>query len=398
VLFQPQGQIEIGLFNRIAEAGLKLLGDGYLVRDKLENPDAILVRSEKIDTDKYPNLIAIARAGAGVNTITVDKATARGICVFNTPGANSNAVAELVMTMIGAQMRNLFEAAQFVRTNLHFDLPRIEAFIEANKKKFVGRELFGQTLGVIGLGHIGVRVANLGVQKGMKVIGFDAYLTLENAHQLNKDVQLATSMEVILEEADVITVHVPLTETTRNLIGATQIDRMKRRPMLVNYSRRGIYDEKALFEAFESDKVASYISDFPNPELLHPKVIFTPHVGASTEESEEKCAEMAVLQLKAFLESGTVTNSVNFPPTELVAGQNVHTRLVVVNRDVPNMIATITGALGEKNINITGIINHSNEQIGYNLIDVASEVSPEILSDIENIVDVLNVRPIVMKK
>jgi len=279
-----------------------------------------------------------------------------------------------------------------------YDAERLEKIVEDNKARFVGRELTAQTLGVVGLGQVGVRVANLGVQKGMRVVGFDTHLSIQNAHQLDRKVELMKKLDDLLALSNIITVHVPLTDATSNLIGAVQIERMQNGTMLVNYSRKGVCDDAAVLAGIEGDKIGSYVSDFPTPELLrNTKVICTPHLGASTEESEDKCAEMAVRQLKAFLETGSVTNSVNFPTLELMPKPNVRTRLVVVNRDVPKMIATITGAIASEGVNITGYVNDGNGVIGYNLIDIESEVSPEVLSRINQTPDVLNVRAIPMR-
>ena len=395
MLYQPKRPVRIAEFNKISAAGTSLLGADYVLGKEIETPDAILVRNAHIDTGLFPTLVAIARAGAGVNTITVDKATEKGICVFNTPGANANAVAEQVMTMIGAQMRNIFDAVLFVRTlNAGFDKARLEKYIEEKKGQFVGHELAGKVLAVIGLGQIGVRVANLAVQKGMRVIGYDAYLSVRNAHQLDRKVEVVETLDRAIEKANVVTVHVPLSKDTKHLIGASQLVRMPAGVMLVNYSRGDIYDDAAVLAGLAMGQVGSYITDFPTPELIiNPRVIATPHQGASTEQSEENCAVMACTQLKLFLEQGTVVNSVNFPPTELTVSPGTKTRLVVVNRNVPGVIASVTNVLGECGMNIVGSINRGNDKVGYNLIEVASEVPPEVLARIAAADNVLSVRP-----
>ncbi|MBI2613075.1 phosphoglycerate dehydrogenase [Candidatus Kaiserbacteria bacterium] len=398
MLTKPDFLARIGTLNNIAPAGLNIFGNTYLVRKEMESPDALIVRSAKVGPDQFPGF-AIARAGIGVNNIDVEEATRLGICVFNTPGGNARAVAELVTDMIGAQSRHVFAAVQFARSLYGYTDPHIEEMVEQKKKDFVGNQLAGKTLGVIGLGKIGVLVANLGIHQGMRVIGLDTMLTVPNAHQLSPQVELAKTLEQVLEAAHFVTVHVPLVPENKHLINGAQIPLMRNGATLVNYARREICDEKAVLAGIESGKLAAYITDFPTKELVaHPRVIATPHLGASTEESEETCAVMAARQLRDFFESGTVVNSVNFPTVELVPDRAVRTRLVVVNRDVPNMIAEITSALGENGINIARSRNESNGKIGYNLIDVNGTVPHDIVDRISAVDNVLKVRAIPMNR
>ncbi len=379
------------VLNNVSKTGLKLLHDHEVGRD-VTNPEAIIVRSTEVDTDWYPNLVTVARAGAGVNNVTVTKATEKGICVFNTPGANANAVAELVFIILGLYARHVDKALRFVQT-LSGDDVDITTQVEAEKSKFTGFELTGKTLAVIGLGKIGVLVANAGIKWGMKVIGYDAFPTNANMHKLDARVEIARRMEEVLAVADVLSVHVPFSVKTKHLIGAAQIALMKDDCILMNYAREGIYDDAAVLEALTIGKVKAFITDFPTRALCeNDRVICTPHLGASTVESEENCAVMAAQQLLNYLEYGVVTNSVNFPVVEVFPTQTIKTRLAIVNKDVPNMIAVIAGVLGEAQINIHALTNESNGKIGYNLIDVDVDVSEVLAERIRQLPNILRVR------
>ena len=387
----------IATLNKISPEGLHLFGSDYEVADGLSKPDAILVRSAPLDTDGYPETLAIARAGAGVNNITVEKATAAGIAVFNTPGANANAVAELVFTVLGYSVRNVGEGIAFAtKTAGEVDSDKeLDEKMEKGKSKFAGHELAGKTLGVIGLGKIGVIVANLGVQHRMKVVAFDPFPSIDNIHQLDASVRIAKSMAEVSAAADILSVHVPLSDKTRSLINAQFLDGMKSGAILLNYSRGPIVEEKAVVAALDSGKLQSYLNDFPTKALAsHPKVVCTPHLGASTEESEENCAVMAVNQLKAYLELGNVVNSVNFPVTESIPHESIRTRLIVINKDVPNLIATVTQILGAAGVNIASYVNKSNGKVGYNIVDIAGDIPAELVSKIAGSPDVIRVRTI----
>ncbi len=385
---------KIKTLNNISPLGLKLFGDNYTVKADETEPDAVLVRSAIVDTDEIPSMLAIARAGAGVNNISIDKATEKGVCVFNTPGANANAVAELVFIMLGIAARKIHKSLDFTQALAsESDDKVIGEKVEKGKAQFSGFELQGKTLGVIGLGKIGVLAANAGLQHGMQVIGYDPFPTVANVHLLNPKVEIRHKLDDILTRADVISVHVPLSEKTRHLIGEAQLKRAKQGVILMNYARKGIYDDQAVIAALDAGQVSMYLSDFPYKALLgRPNVICTPHLGASTAESEENCAVMAVNQLKNYLEYGVVANSVNFPITEVYPEASTRTRLVVINKDVPNMIAQITQVVGGAGINIGSFTNASNGKIGYNIIDVEADVSDAVVDAIKGIGNVIRVR------
>jgi D-3-phosphoglycerate dehydrogenase / 2-oxoglutarate reductase len=387
----------IATLNKISPEGLGLFGSEYEVADGLAKPDAILVRSAQLDTDGYPETLAIARAGAGVNNITVDKATAAGIAVFNTPGANANAVAELVFTVLGVYARNILPGIQFAReTAAATDSDKeIDEKVEKGKGKFAGFELAGKTLGVVGLGKIGVLVANQGIRSGLKVVAFDPFPAVENIHLLSPEVKIAKSTSEVTKVADILSVHVPLSDKTRGLVDTAFLSGLKDGAILVNYSRGPIVKEADVIAALDSGKVRAYLHDFPSKALnAHAKAVGTPHLGASTEESEENCATMAVNQLKGYLELGNVVNSVNFPVTESVPSDKVKTRLIVINKDVPNKIAAITKVLGDAGVNIASFVNKSNGKVGYNIIDVEGEVPAAAVDAVKSSDDVIRVRTI----
>ena len=383
------------LLNDISQSSITVFGENYIVGRAWEDPEGILVRSTPVDTDKYKRLVAVARAGAGVDTITVEKATNRGIAVFNTPGANANAVAELVFIMIGQYARSVRDALEFVRSlaGLCTTKEEIHAHIEKGKSRFTGFELGGKTLGVIGLGNIGVRVANRGLVYGMRVVGYDSLPTLSNMHLLDARVEIAPRLEDVLVCADIVTVHVPLIPSTRHLIGGKEIARMKRDVILVNYAREGIYDDTAVLSAHADGQVRVYITDFPTPQLMDKSfVVCTPHLGASTAESVEKSSMMAAECLRKYLAYGVVSNSVNFPILATMPRSTTRTRIMVVNRDVPKMIAKMTRTLGAVGVNIQSMANESNGTIGYNIIDIDDVMPDGIVQQIERIKDVLRVR------
>lgn len=387
----------IATLNKISPEGLNLFGSEYEIADGLSSPDAILVRSAQLDTDGYAGTLAIARAGAGVNNITVEKATAAGICVFNTPGANANAVAELVFTVLGSYARNVLPGIQFARDTAPATESdkELDEKVEKGKGKFAGFELAGKTLGVIGLGKIGVLVANLGVQHRMKVVAFDPFPSIDNIHALEPMVQILKSMAQVAAACDILSIHVPLSDKTRGIVNAQFIAGMKDGAILVNYSRGPVVAEADVIAAMESGKLRAYLNDFPSKALVnHPKSICTPHLGASTEESEENCATMAVTQLRGYLELGNVVNSVNFPLCESIPDAAVKTRLIVINKDVPNMIATVSQILGAAGVNIASYNNKSNGKVGYNIIDVEGEIPASAVEAVQASADVIRVRVI----
>jgi D-3-phosphoglycerate dehydrogenase len=385
------------VLNEVSQNGLNVFGDQKVGQDVI-NPTAIIVRSAKVNTDQYPDLVAVARAGTGVDNISIAKATEKGVCVFNAPGANANAVAELVFIMLGLHARRVDKALQFIH-DLDWNDADTATKVEAGKSKFTGFELTGKTLGVIGLGKIGVLVSNAGIERGMRVIGYDAFPTLAGMHRLNPKVEIVRHMEEIFASADIISVHVPLTEKTRNLIGTDQIALMKPDCIVMNYSRDGIYDDEAVIEALTARKIAAFITDFPTKTLCqNPHVICTPHLGASTAESEENCSLMAARELKNYLEYGVVNNSVNFPEIEMFLSQTIRTRLAIASKDMPNMIAAITGVLGDAGVNIQSLANGSNGTISYNLVDLEVDVDDQLIKRIRHLPGVLRVRALKFSK
>jgi len=385
----------VKLLNAIALEGLALLADGFTVGPDVDDPHALLVRSATVDTDAYPSLAAVARAGAGVNNITVDKATQRGICVFNNPGANANAVAELVFTMLGLSARNLHLAVEFCRGLSALADEEISQQVEGRKAAFRGLELAGKTLGVIGIGKIGVLVANGGIPRRMRVVGYDPFPALENIHALSAEVTLARSLDEVLRQADILTLHLPLNDKTRGFVDAELIACLPAGAVLVNFARGPLVDEAAVLAALNRGQLSRYVTDFPSAALLrHPAVLASPHLGASTEESEEHCATMAAAALRDYLQYGTITHSVNFPIAESIPAKNVHTRLIMINRDIPDMIGFASHTIGDAGINIASYLNESNGVIGYNIIDLEQPLPLEVVARIEAHPGVLRTRTI----
>ncbi|MCI5218254.1 MAG: 3-phosphoglycerate dehydrogenase [Candidatus Electrothrix sp. LOE2] len=388
----------IAVLNTVASEGLDLFGENYQLYADPKDALGLVVRSSPVDLDAFPNLAAIARAGAGVNNIPADDASERGICVFNTPGANANAVVELLFTMLGISLRNVDQGMAFCAGLQGDDEEKLNAEIEARKKSFKGLEMSGKTLGVIGLGQIGVRAANMGIHHNMRVIGYDPYPVMDNIHGLLPDVELAKARRDLLAQSDFVSLHVPLNKNTRGLVNQEFIDFMKEDALLFNYARGPVVDEDAVLKALDSGRIAGHISDFPSPRLInHEKVLLTPHLGASTAESEENCACMAVKELKGYLEYGNITHSVNFPNVESIPTVWVHTRLIVINKDTPGMIGLMSNILGRHGINIMSYTNKSNGTVGYNIIDTATAVSPEVCREIEAVDGVIRTRVIPLK-
>ncbi len=389
-------QFRIKKINAIAQEGLNLLDEKYSVKDDESDPHGIVVRSTPVDTDDYSSLLAVARAGAGVNNITVDKATEKGVCVFNTPGANANAVVDLVFPMIGTWKRNIFKGIQFCQSLAEIEPDKVSAEVEARKAAFRGYEIQGKNLGVVGLGQIGVRLANGGVHRFMNVKGYDPSPALQNIHQLLPEVTLTRSLAAAIGDADIVSCHIPLNDGTRGMVNEEFISKMKKGAMLVNYSRGPIVDEDAVIAALDAGHLECYLCDFPTEKTIgHEKILTTPHLGASTTESEENCATMAVKELSAYLEYGNVVHSVNFPNIESIPAQKVHTRLIVINKDVPGMIGVITNLIGNYHLNIESFRNQSNGTVGYNIIDLESAVPEELLEEINKNEDVIRTRTIV---
>jgi D-3-phosphoglycerate dehydrogenase / 2-oxoglutarate reductase len=379
--------------NNVSAKGLERLPrERYEVASGIERPDAVLVRSADMHALTLPDsVLAVARAGAGTNNIPVAAFAARGIPVFNTPGANANAVKELVIGSLFLAARNIGPAWQFARAQSGDD-KTIDAAVEKGKKNFVGFELPGRTLGVIGLGAIGVEVANCAQALGMKVLGYDPQITVQRAWTLSSSVQQAVSLDDLFARSDVVTVHVPLNDATRNLVNAARIALMRKGGVVLNFARGGIVDAAAVVAALDAGHLHAYVCDFPSNALKdHPKVITLPHLGASTEEAEENCAVMAAEQLRDFLENGNIRNSVNYPEAVMPRLPGT-TRLVVTNSNVPNMVGQISTTLAAAGVNIADLLNKSRGEYAYTLIDADGAISPATLAQIRGIHGVLSAR------
>jgi D-3-phosphoglycerate dehydrogenase / 2-oxoglutarate reductase len=379
--------------NNISPRGLERLPrELYEVGPEVAEPDAILVRSAELDPAAIPlSVRAIARAGAGVNNIPVAQMSGRGVPVFNAPGANANAVKELVLAGLLLAARNLGPAWLFTRA-LEGDDETIDREVERGKRQFVGFELPGRTLGVVGLGAIGVEVANSALALGMKVLGYDPQITVQRAWQLSASVEQALSLEDLFARAEAITVHVPLNEATSGLVNARRLALMKPGGTLLNFARAGIVDDAAVIAALDAGRLRGYVCDFPNNALKgHSKVITLPHLGASTGEAEENCAIMAADQLREFLENGNVRNSVNYPEAVLPRLPGT-TRFSIANRNVPNMVGQISTALAMHRINIADLLNKSRGDYAYTLIDADGALGAEVVEEIRAIAGVLSAR------
>jgi len=379
--------------NSISARGLaRLPRERYEVGPEVKQPDAILVRSAEMRGSEVPACVrAIGRAGAGVNNIPIEEMSRRGIPVFNTPGANANAVKELVLAGLFLAARNIGPAWLFARA-LAGDDEAIETAVESGKKNFVGFELPGRTLGVVGLGAVGVEVANSALALGMRVLGYDPQLTVQRAWQLSSSTEQALSLEDLFTRADAVTVHVPLTEETRKLVNATRLALMKKEGTILNFARAAIVDDQAVLAALDAGRLHAYVCDFPKRALKdHPKVITLPHLGACTGEAEENCAVMVAGQVRDFLENGNIRNSVNYPEAVLPRAPN-STRLAIANSNVPNMVAQISTCLAAEGINIADLLNKSRGEYAYTLIDADGIVSAELLARIRAIHGVLSAR------
>lgn len=381
--------------NNISSVGLdRLPRDKYEVASEFQHPDGILLRSFKMHEMEIPaTLKAVGRAGAGVNNIPVDKMSAKGVVVFNAPGANSNAVKELVIAGMLMACRNIAQSWDFAR-NLQGSDEEINKQTEAGKKNFGGFELPGRTLGVVGLGAIGVRIANAAVSLGMKVIGFDPNITVRGAWQLDSSVLQANSVDELLNKSDFVTFHVPLVDSTRNLINEDRLKTMKDNVVVLNFARGGIVDDEAMVKALDSGKAYAYVCDFPSNLLKnHPRVVTLPHLGASTREAEENCAVMVAEQVRDYLENGNVINSVNFPEVVMPRTEGAF-RLSVVNSNVPNMLGQISSSLAKAGLNIIDMLNKSRGELAYTLVDVDKAVPQSSIDEIAAIDGVLAIRAI----
>ncbi len=389
---------KIQTLNKISAKGLDEFDrEHYEIASEILNPDAILVRSGDMHTMDVPETLkAIARAGAGTNNIPISQMSDKGVVVFNTPGANANAVKELVIAALFIASRPIIQAHEWAKT-LTGNGANIPDMAEKGKSQFVGPEIKGKTLGVIGLGAIGAKVANTASELGMKVIGFDPFISVDSAWALSRSIKKAESLDALLSKSDYITLHLPQTADTKALINADRIASMKKGVRVLNFSRGGLVVNEDMIAALKDGKISCFVSDFTDEELLQcPNVICLPHLGASTPEAEENCAVMAVNQIRDFLETGAIVNSVNFPKCKIDEPIPANgTRLAISNKNIPNMVGQITTVLADAKQNISAMINHNRDEIAYNLIDIEGSVDEDTLNKLRNIEGIINVRAIV---
>ena len=382
-------------FNNIAEAGLNVFTSNDLTVDE-NSPDALILRSKVLTEEDLANsLRCIGRAGAGTNNIPIELATKKGIVVFNTPGANANAVKELVICGMLLASRGIIQGNIYSKSLSGQDADELNKSMESQKKSFKGNELKGKVLGIIGLGAIGSELAQAAEVMGMKIIGYDPYISIDAAWRLPKNVEKADSMKYLLNNSDYISIHVPLVEDTKDLINSESLKFFKKGSKLINLSRGGIVNNQAILEALDLNIVDKFVTDFPTPELVARSiechdVVLLPHIGASTNEAEENCAVMAAEQVTNFLINGVITNSVNFPQIKL--GRKTKYRMVVINKNEPGMLGKITDEIGHKNMNIADMTHKSRDTIGISLIDLDDMPEAELIKNIQNIDHVISVR------
>jgi D-3-phosphoglycerate dehydrogenase len=386
---------KIRTLNNISEKGLsRFPKDLYDLAEDISEPDAILVRSAQLSMDDAPaSLRAVGRAGAGVNNIPVSEYTDKGIVVFNTPGANANAVKELVMAGLLLSCRGIIPGIEYVNGLAdHSDKAELNKLVEASKKKYKGSELKGKTLGVLGLGAIGSMVADMALQMDMNVVGYDPALSVEAAWRLSSRVEKMDNLQQLFSRSDIVTLHVPALDSTRGMINDEALSQFRDGAVLLNFSREEIVDKDAIIGALDSGKIEQYISDFPTPGLIGKRgFISTPHLGASTAEAEENCAMMVADQVRDFLENGNIKNSVNFPAVTLERSEGCY-RIALANSNVPRILSSVLSILADKNINVVDMLNKSRDDVAYNLIDIESEPTDELVSEIFGIEGVTNVR------
>ena len=390
---------KIKTFNAIAEKGLNILQEKkFEVSEGLSNPDAIILRSHKLQKEEFgKNLKAIARAGAGVNNIPVEECSELGIPVFNTPGANANAVKEIVLAALLMSSRGLFQGANFVNSIEESNQNELKPLIESGKKSFKGRELSGGTLGVVGMGAIGSKVADMGVMLGMNVIGYDPAITVEAAWKLPNKVERKESIEDVFKESDYISLHVPANDKTKGLINSDLLSKAKKGLRLINFARDEIVVSKDIIESLDKSIISKYITDFADLELISraktfSDVIILPHIGASTSQAEENCSVMAAEQLDDFLSNGNIKNSVNFP--ELIEPRPSEFRITLSNKNHPGMIGKITTVLADNKLNIIDMVNKSRGEIAYNVIDLETKPPEKVLDELSSLDDVIYVREV----
>ncbi len=386
---------KIKTMNKIAPVGLERLpAENYTVSDDMQGEDAILVRSAKLHDYDFPeSLWAIARAGAGVNNIPVDRCSEAGVVVFNTPGANANAVKELVLCAMLLASRDVIGGAEWVKQQAGTPGVEVADVVEKGKSAFVGPEVYRKTLGVVGLGAIGALVANIGLSLGMDVYGYDPYLSVDAALRLDRHIKVVKDLDALYANSDYITLHLPFMEATKNTVNAAAIAKMKDGVRLINLARGGLVNDDDLIAALESGKVACYATDFPNNKLVAaPHVVALPHLGASTPESEDNCAVMAANQVKDFLENGNIKNSVNFP--NVVMERSGVQRLCVIHHNVPAILASITTQLSKDGVNVENLTNKSKGEYAYTLVDTGSAVEEKVIEDIRKVAGIIRLRVI----
>lgn len=385
---------KVRTYNAISPLGLtRFSNDAYQVGPELDQPDALILRSHKLHDEVIPaSVLAVGRAGAGVNNIPVPKYTEKGVVVFNTPGANANAVKELIAASLFLSSRDIFGGMSYVQTlGAMTDGAEMSKLLEKEKKRFAGSELYGKTLGVVGLGAIGSMVANMALELGMQVVGYDPAISVEAAWRLSRRVEKIDNLATLLSRSDFITLHVPAIEATRHLVNADSLKSFKKGAKLLNFAREEIVDTQAVLDALASGELGGYTTDFPTPELIGKEgVLLMPHIGASTKEAEENCAVMAADQLMDFLENGNIKNSVNFPPTAMA--RNGGYRITFSNNNVPKVLSNVLAILSESNNNVIDLVNKSRDSIAYNIIDVEQEPSAETLAKISATDGVIRVR------
>ncbi len=381
---------KVQTLNNISAVGLdKLPRDAYEVASEMSDPDAILVRSAKMhEMDIGDNLKAVGRAGAGVNNIPLEKMSEKGVVVFNAPGANANAVKELVISSMLLASRNICQAWDYVRG---LPLDNLKTAVEDGKKNYAGSELPGKTLGIVGLGSIGVQIANAAHALGMNVIGFDPSITIKSAWKLSAGVEQAISIDELFSKSDFVSFHVPLLDSTKNLLNAQRIAMLPKDATILNFARDGIVDENALIKALESGAVKYYVTDFPiDDKKNHERVIALPHLGASTSEAEDNCAVMVANQVKDYLENGNIINSVNFP--EAIMPRAGKERIAITHLNIPNMVGQISTAIAQAQANIVDMLNKSRGEVAYTLVDLESEISDTVIDNLKKVEGILTVR------
>ena len=385
---------QVRTYNSLSDKGLsRFSADKYVVSEDCAAPEAFMLRSQKLHTEVVPDsLLAVARAGAGVNNIPVANYTEQGIVVFNTPGANANAVKELIVAGLLLGSRDIYGGMTYVQELGHIDdSAEMGKLLEKEKKRFAGTEIVGKTLGVVGLGAIGSIIANLALDLGMNVIGYDPAISVEAAWQLSSQVERMESLEKLLASADFVTLHVPAIPATKHLINTKTLSGMKATAKILNFAREEIVSTDDMVNALDKGVISGYISDFPAPALLGRKdVILMPHIGASTEEAEENCAVMAADQLKDFLENGNIYNSVNYPPTKM--SRNGGSRITFTNKNVPKVLGQVLSLLADANLNVVDMVNKSRGEIAYNIIDIEGNIDEAVIGKVASVDGVMRVR------